>query len=100
MKEIRVGRFAETDLDRIWSYIASKSASVEIANDVVDSIVTGFSLLAQTPKAGLGREELGSDVRGLPIGSHIVYYRETEKLVVVARVLHGMRDQAVAYWKT
>ena len=50
MKRIRVAHLAERDLDWIWYRIAQKSASIEIANGVVDSITAVFGMLANAPR--------------------------------------------------
>lgn len=40
---------ADSDIDDIWYYIASKSGSVEIADRFVESIADRFVLLANHP---------------------------------------------------
>ena len=43
------------------------------------------------------RADIDVAVRGLLVGDYIVYYRETKKHVIIARVIHGSRDQEAAY---
>jgi toxin ParE1/3/4 len=97
MKGIRVSSLAEQDLDSIWYRIAAQSGSIEIANGVVDSITETFALFASTPEAGTRRNDIESGVRGFPVGKYLIYYRDTERFVVISRVIHGMRDQSTAY---
>jgi toxin ParE1/3/4 len=97
VKGIRVSHPAERDLDDIWRYTATKSGSMEIADRLVDSIAGAFQLFAQAPEAGTRRDEIAPGLRGFPVGSYIVYYTETERHVVISRILHGMRDQKSAY---
>ena len=97
MKRIRVAGPAERDLDDIWHYIARKSGSIDIANGVIDSITKTFLLFARAPAAGTERDEIEPGLRGFPVANHIIYYREIGQYVVVARVIHGMRDQKSAY---
>ena len=97
MKRIRVSRPAERDLDDIWYYIVKKSGSIEIADRLVDSIMETFPLFAQSPEAGARRDEITPGLRGFPVGNYIIYYAETERHVVISRILHGMRDQKSAY---
>ena len=40
---------ADSGLDEIWYYIASKSASLDIADRLIDSITDRFFLLARHP---------------------------------------------------
>jgi plasmid stabilization system protein ParE len=40
---------ADSDLDGIWYYIASESASIEIADRLIDSITDRFFLIANYP---------------------------------------------------
>lgn len=97
MKRIRVSSQAEQDLDEIWLYLAKQSGSIETANGVIDSITDAFALFASTPHAGTRRDEIAPGVLGFPVGKFIVYYREAGPHVVIARVIHGMRDQTQAF---
>lgn len=56
-----------------------------------------FSLFAPTPGARTHRDDIKSGVRGFPAGRYIVYYREISACIVIARVIHGMRDQMRAF---
>lgn len=97
MKGLRVSAAAESDLDDIWYYVAVNSGSLERANKFVDTITQRLSILTHTPKARTVRADIDVDVRGLLVGDYIVYYRETKKHVIIARVIHGSRDQEAAY---
>ena len=97
MKRIRVAAPAEEDLDEIWHYIAKNSGSIDIAVGVIDSITGAFPLLAHAPEAGTKRDEIDAGVRGFPVGNYIIYYRESGAYIVIARVIHGMRDQKSNY---
>ena len=96
MKALRVSAAAERDLDDIWHYVAINSGSVVRANKFVDEITRRLTILASSPKAGTVRDEIELGVRGLPIGNYIVYYRETNKYVIISRIVHGNRDQEQA----
>ena len=97
MKRVRVSHTAEHDLDEIWYYVANKSGSVHVADRLLETITEAFPLLARAPKAGVRRDEIESGLRGFPVGNYIIYFAETERRVVVSRILHGMRDQRSAY---
>ncbi len=81
----RLSSLAEQDLDEIWLYVA-EDASAD----------TAFSLLAEQPRMGRLRPEFGDGVRSFPVENHVIYYRH-EHEVLVARVLHGRRDQGAAW---
>jgi toxin ParE1/3/4 len=97
MKRIRVSALAERDLDDIWYRIAKQSGSIDIANSVIDSITAAFPLLARNPEAGRKRDEIGQGIRCFPVGKYIIYYRGVASCILIARILHGMRDQWRAY---
>lgn len=97
MKRVRVSGGAERDLDEIWLYVARESGSVERANRLIDEITAAFGTLARAPQTGSRREAIAPNLRGLSTGNYIVYYREDGPQIVVSRVIHGKRDQAVAF---
>ena len=97
MKRLRVSGRAERDLDDIWLYVAKKSGSIDIANGVIDSNTDVFPLLASTPLAGTCRDHIYPELRAFPAGKYLVYYKDSGPRVIIARILHGMRDQWRAY---
>jgi toxin ParE1/3/4 len=97
VRVLRVSAAAERDLDEIWHYVATNSGSVERANKFVDAIAQRLSILARSPKAGRLRAEIDLDLRGMPVGDYIVYYRESKRWVLVSRIIHGSREQEAAY---
>ena len=80
--------------EEIWSYVA-EDASPATADRLIDAIVDRFDLLAEQPRMGRLRPEFGADVRSFTVESHVIYYRHDGD-VLIARVLHGRRAQAVA----
>ena len=91
----RLSVLAEQDLEEIWSYVA-EDASPATADRLIDAIVDRFDLLAEQPRMGRLRPEFGAGVRSFTVENHVIYYRHDED-VVIARVLHGRRDQAAAW---
>ncbi len=55
-------------------------------------LIATFATIAEQP--GIGRERLDLDrgLRSLPVGTYVIYYRETPAPVKIVRVLHGARD--------
>lgn len=91
----RLSTLAEQDLDEIWSYVA-EDASPATADRLIDAIIDRFELLAEQPRMGRLRPEFGEGVRSFTVENYVIYYRH-ERDVVVARVLHGRRDQIAAW---
>jgi toxin ParE1/3/4 len=91
----RLSALAEQDLEEIWSYVA-EDASPTTADRVIDAIVERLELLAEQPRMGRLRPEFGKGVRSFAVESYVIYYRH-EGEVLVARVLHGRRDQTAAW---
>jgi toxin ParE1/3/4 len=48
--------------------------------------------LTMYPNLGRGREEISPDLRSYPGRSHVVYYRVSERQLVVNRIVHSRRD--------
>jgi toxin ParE1/3/4 len=91
----RLSALAEQDLDDIWSYVA-EDASLETADRLIDALFDRFELLVEQPRMGRNRPEFGEGVRSIVVESHVIYYRH-EQDVLIARVLHGRRDQVAAW---
>ena len=91
----RLSELAEKDLADIWYYVA-EDASLETADRLIDAIFNRFELLVEQPGMGRNRPEFGEGVRSFVVESHVIYYRHDQDLLI-ARVLHGRRDQAAAW---
>jgi toxin ParE1/3/4 len=87
----RVAPETESDLDEIWYYIASESASAVIAERIIDLITERFFLLGRHPHLGRRRDEdLHPALRSFPVGEYI--YRADGDDVFVLPVVGGGRD--------
>ncbi|PYR35445.1 MAG: hypothetical protein DMF93_21735 [Acidobacteria bacterium] len=91
----RLSSLAEQDLEEIWFYVA-EDASPTTADRLIDAIIDRFELLAEQPRMGRLRPELGEGVRSFVVESYVIYYRDEGK-VLIARIFHGRRDQAAAW---
>lgn len=91
----RLSAVAERDLEEIWSYV-TEEGSPTAADRLIDAIFDRFELLVEQPRMGRTRTELGEGVRSFVVESYVIYYRHDQD-VLIARVLHGRRDQA-AEW--
>jgi toxin ParE1/3/4 len=84
---------ADSDLDDIWYYVASKSSSLDIADRFIDSITDRFFLLASHPNIGRARDEdLRPGLRSFPVGEYVIIYRIQDEDVLILRVLRGSRN--------
>ena len=91
----RLSALAERGLEEIWSYVA-EDASPTTADRLIDAIVERFELLAEQPRMGRLRPEFGAGVRSFTVANHVIYYRHDGE-ILIARVLHGRRDQTAAW---
>jgi plasmid stabilization system protein ParE len=64
---------ADSDLDAIWHYVATKSESLDVADRFIDSIIDRFFLLASHPNIGRARDEdLRPGLRSFPVGEYVI----------------------------
>jgi toxin ParE1/3/4 len=84
---------ADSDLDDIWHYVATRSASLDAADRFIDSLTDRFFLLASHPNIGRARDEdLRPGLRSFPVGKYIIIYRIQDEDVLILRVLRGSRN--------
>jgi plasmid stabilization system protein ParE len=63
----------ETELDEIWYYVARESGSPQVADRLIDSITSRFSLLSTHPFMGRPRDkELRPGLRSFPVGNYLL----------------------------
>ena len=84
---------ADEDLLSIWLYIAADNDSA--ADRLLDRIDAALQLLAENPRAGSGRPELGDDVRSFVVGRYTLFYGVVEDGIELYRVIHSARDIGV-----
>ncbi|WP_018441892.1 type II toxin-antitoxin system RelE/ParE family toxin [Trinickia symbiotica] len=88
--QLRLTPLAESDLEDIWRY-TFEHWSIEQANRYHRDLVATMNALARGEKTGrvcIVRE----GYLQYAVGSHIVFYRETETTLDVSRVLHQRMD--------
>jgi toxin ParE1/3/4 len=96
----RVAPQAESDLDRIWLYLAKESGNVDVATRLIESITARFYFLSEFPHAGRARSEsFGPGTRSFPVGEYVIVYWVEEKNVGILRVVHGKRDLEALFGK-
>ncbi len=90
MKQANITRQAQADLDDIADYIAENNP--ERAVTFTREIIGHCHRLCNMPQVGRARPDLGRDVRSIPHGGYVIFYRIVDAEVEIARVLHGARD--------
>ncbi len=80
----------EIDLTSIYNFIADDS--VKAADAWLERIEDTFDMLAQTPRAGRARHDLGPRLRSFPVGRYIIFYTPMSDGVEVVRVMNGRQD--------
>ncbi len=96
MKQVRFAALAELDLDAIWQYVVEQSENFEVGDRVISAIIRRTDVLRHTPLAGRRRDEFASSMRSFPADGYLIYYSLRDDQVLVARIIHGSRDQAAA----
>lgn len=91
MADFRLSPRAETDLAEIAAYTI-ETFGVEQARRYRDDLEACFQSLAQSPRLGRSAEWLAAGLRRFEHRSHVVFYVEDERGVVVVRVLHVRMD--------
>jgi toxin ParE1/3/4 len=57
-----------------------------------------FAILALTPGIGRTRDDLAKGLRSHPVGSHVLYYWNTDSALLIAHILHNRRDPGREHW--
>jgi toxin ParE1/3/4 len=81
---------ASRDLEEIHDYIAQ--GSPRSAARFLETIERKLQTLTSFPQLGPSCEELATNLRCLPVGNYIIFYRPLDNGIEFVRVLHGRRD--------
>ncbi len=82
---------ARNDLEEIWLY-SLKNWGIAQADKYITELETRFKWLAQKPLYGKKRNDIESGCFSYLQGSHIIFYRQKDKKIEIARILHQSRD--------
>lgn len=82
---------ADEDLQDIFVYTEDKWGTEQAKKYIFDLYET-FDLIADSPKMGRLRRELGNGIRSFPAFSHVVFFMEWQGETAIVRVLHSSRD--------
>jgi toxin ParE1/3/4 len=81
---------ASLDLEEIYDQIAADNSSAALK--LINAIEERCSGLAEMPNQGGSRNELFPGMRSVAVGNYIIFYKPSERGILVIRVLHGKRD--------
>ena len=77
-----------------FGFTSPKKSNTEIAERAVDSITSVFPLLAESPKMGRHRPNLGDAMCSFPVTNYRIYYRQDSRgRVRILHVKHAARDE-------
>ncbi|MFN3340705.1 MAG: type II toxin-antitoxin system RelE/ParE family toxin [Dietzia sp.] len=91
MKRYRLTPAARQDLSEIWNFTRERW-DVHQAEINIAEIRAAIERVAEDPARGRGCDEIRPGYRRYAIGSHLVFYVETEDTVDVIRLLHQRMD--------
>jgi toxin ParE1/3/4 len=81
---------AEADLESITDYYAANNPDAGIR--LLDEITARCRQLANQPRQGRQRNDLGVGIRSVVVRRYVIFFRGTATGIDVMRVLHGSRD--------
>lgn len=88
---------AKADAVEIWAYIAADNPSA--ADRLLSRFDRIFQKLSTQPLLGKSVEEIAPNLRFIPIGSYLVFYRAMEDGVEIVRIPHGARDITAEFFR-
>ncbi len=84
---------ARDDLLGIWQYYAGEIGDPDLADRMVNEIVSAFHTVSRTPGIGHLRSDLSEEpLRFWTVRKYLIIYRSETTPVEIARVLHSARD--------
>jgi toxin ParE1/3/4 len=89
-RSYRLSRRAEIDLAEIYAYTVAQW-SVDQADRYIADLRSAIVGLVEGVKVGRARTEIATGYLSYGVGSHLIFYRETEHILVM-RILHASMD--------
>jgi len=78
-------------------YIARDNPA--IADRLLDKIAAKCEMLASQSLIGEARSDLAMNLREVPVGNYVIFFRPLPDGIEVVRVLHAARNVAVFEWE-
>jgi plasmid stabilization system protein ParE len=93
---LRISNQADADLDEIWTYVAKDSGSDLLATQVIGRVAQSFTLLLRFPHLGRIRGSAKyPDIRSYAAGSFVIYYRASNDVLQILRIVRGRRSDFI-----
>ena len=74
----------------IFLYVAQHN--LPAAERLIKRFDEALAVLSENPHMAPQRADLGSGIRGHPVGNYVLFYRPTRDGISLLRALHGARD--------
>lgn len=81
---------AARDLDEISTYYAVHN--IEVGEKLLDEFEARCKYLVSFPNIGKSYRSIRSDLRGISCSGYIIFYRVSENIIEILRVVSGSRD--------
>ena len=88
--EVVVSNIATIDVENIRDYLSHHSTAA--ARQFVSTFGQWLDTLSATPFVGSRPRPTDPDLRFFVVGKYVIYYRVTNDIVWIQRVLHGSQD--------
>ncbi len=90
MLEVIVSPRAVNDIFEIWSYIAHNS--FQAADRWMYDLTVQYNLISRQPFIGRQQDTIEEDLRSMPFGRYLIFYKVREEKIYIIRVLHSARN--------
>ncbi len=92
MGKYKLTHKAKNDLSQIWEYTLDNWSESQ-ADYYYDLLIRNCQSIALSPESGKNYYGVKPDLFGLPVGRHIIFYRESfNGEVEIIRILHEEMD--------
>ena len=91
MAGYRLSPQAQADLREIKEYTREHWGNLQARQYLIE-LALKFEQLAAAPGLGQARDEIAGGIRGFQASHHVIFYREKEAAIEIARVLHPSMD--------
>jgi toxin ParE1/3/4 len=91
MRAVRLSPRARRDLQDIWTYSADRWGP-ERADAYLRRMDEAITRAARDPQHGRACDPVGRGYRKWAVGSHMLFYKDDDKTIIVIRVLHQSMD--------
>lgn len=93
MRQIRLSRRAQSDLENIWLYTCQEFGDRQAAH-YLDALEDGIKLLLDHPEIGRAADHIKAGYRALTKHHHSIYYTVSKSHINIIGVLHERMDPA------